>query len=265
VAGVAELVFPDLGVVTAVLDIEDPLGDDNGPGTYTYPEDAVFTESVYDAQSFTVGYTDENLVLTIGFPVPIENAWNSAIGLSIQTVDVYIDTDPGAGTGARLLLPGRNAALEEGYGWEYAVWAEGWTSQVLQSDPETLEPKEYTEATSGLKVFVDTARNAVVIRVPLTFLPEGDPATWGYAAAVMGQEGYPAEGVWRVRDVSVQAAQWLFGGAPVDINHTRIIDLLLPAGSDPDQAAILSGYTGATGSLDALTPDDFAQIPMLLP
>ena len=265
VAGVAELIFPDLGEVTSVLDIEDPQGDDNGPGTYIYPEDAVFTESVYDAQSFTVGYTDENLVLTIGFPVSIENPWNSAIGLSIQTVDVYIDTDPGSGTGARLLLPGRNAALEEGYGWEYAVWAEGWTSQVIQADPDTLEPKEYSEATSGLKVFVDTARNAIVIRVPLTFLPEGDPATWGYAAAVLGQEGYPAEGVWRVRNVSTEAAQWLFGGAPADINHTRIIDLLLPAGSDPDQAAILSGYTSATGSLDALSADDYAQIPLLLP
>lgn len=265
VSGPAELVFPDLGEVTAVLSIEDPLGDDNGPGTYTYPEDAVFTESVYDAQSFTVGYTDENLVLTIGFPVSIENPWNSAIGLSLQTVDVYIDTDPGSGTGARLLLPGRNAALEEGFGWEYAVWAEGWTSQVIKADPDTLEPKEYSEATSGLKVFVDTARNVIVIRVPLTFLPEGDPATWGYAAAVLGQEGYPAEGVWRVRDVSVVAAQWLFGGAPADINHTRIIDLLLPTGSDPDQAAILSGYTGATGSLDALSANDYAQIPMLLP
>ena len=76
---------------------------------------------------------------------------------------------------------------KEGSGWEYAIWAEGWTSQVIQADPETLEPKEYTEATSGLKVFVDTARNAIVIRVPLKFLPEGDPATWGYAAAVMGQ------------------------------------------------------------------------------
>ena len=36
---------------------------------------------------------------------------------------------------------------------------------------------------------------------------------WRYAAVVLGQEGFPASGVMRVRDVQPTAEQWRFGGA----------------------------------------------------
>lgn len=263
--GPAQVAIPDLGETTLVLEVQDPVGDDDGPGTYEYPTDVVFPESVFDAQYFSVGYDSQNLVLTFRLVGPVENDWGSPNGLSVQTLDVYIDTDPGEGTGARLLMPGRNAALQEGYGWEYAVWAEGWTPQVVQVDPETLEPKQYTEATGGMTVVVDSARSEVVVRVPLGFLPEGDPADWAYAAAVLGQEGYPSEGVWRVRNVSLFAAQYIFGGASGDSNHTRIIDLILPEGQTPTQEEWLSDYESINGSVDDMTPDDFAQIPMMVP
>ncbi len=263
--GPAKILIPNLGDIEIILEVQDPVGDDYGPGTYEYPTDPVFLESVFDAKTFTVGSDGLNLIFTFDLVGPIENPWNSPNGLSVQTMDVYIDTDPGAGTGARMLLPGRNAALEEGFGWEYAVWAEGWTPQVVQTDPATLEPKEYTEATGGMTIVVDTARNEVIIRVPLGFLPEGNPADWGYAAAILGQEGYPSEGVWRVRNVSLFAGQYIFGGAPGDSNHTRIIDLILPEEVSLDQAERLSDYPSITGSIDSMTPDDFAQIPILQP
>ncbi len=265
VDGPAQVIIPDLGEATVVLDVEDPEGDDYGPGTYTYPEDAVFEESVFDAKSFTVGYDSENLILTFSFVGPVNNPWGSPNGLSVQTMDVYIDVDPGEGTGARLLLPGRNAALEEGFGWEYAVWAEGWESRVVQVDPETLDPVNYSEASSAMRINVDPAKSEVIVRVPLSFLPEGNPMDWAYAAAVLGQEGYPSQGVWRVRNVEQTSAQYAFGGAPDDVNHTRIIDLILPEGGERDQAELLSDYPSSQESIDDLSPDDFAQIPMLQP
>jgi len=264
-SGPAQITMPDLGEGVSVLVVKDPESDDFGPGTYTYPTDGVFKESVYDVNLFTVRYDTQDLILTFSFVAPIENPWGSPIDFSLQSMDVYIDMDPGAGTGARKLLPGRNAALVEGSGWEFAVWAEGWTSQVVQVDPETLAPKNYTEASSALNIIVDPAQNAVIIRVPLEFLGEGDPADWAYAAVVLGQEGYPAEGVWRVRDIANTSSQWLFGGGPLDANHTRIIELILPVESEIDQAAVLSNYPGSQSGIDSLDPDDFAQIPMLLP
>ncbi len=57
------------------------------------------------------------------------------------------------------------------------------------------------------------------------------------------------------------AAQWRFGGAPGDTNHTRIIDVALPQGAD--QFKLLTAYRPSQEkNLDALGPDDFAQLPM---
>jgi len=116
-----------------------------------------------------------------------------------------------------------------------------------------------------MKIIVDPGQKAVVIRIPLIFLGEGNPADWTYAGVVLGQEGYPSEGVWRVRDVEMNAAQWRFGGAPSARNHTRIIDLILPEDTQPDQATLLADFPVSQGSVDSLSPDDFAQIPMLIP
>jgi len=263
--GPGQMIMPDLGGTNVFLEIQDPVGDDDGPGTYIYPTDSVFKDSVFDVDTFTVGTDSDNLVIRFNFVGPVENPWGSPIGFSLQTMDVYIDTDPGDGTGARMLLPGRNAALQEGYGWELAIWAEGWNSQVVQSDPETLEPKNYSEASSAMKLVADSNQKTVAIRVPLSFLPEGDPADWAYAAVILSQEGYPTEGVWRVRDVNKYPEAYRFGGGAEDANHTRIIDLVLPEDSGFDQAQLLSDYTSMLGSLDDMEPDDFAQVPMVVP
>ncbi|MGC9025861.1 MAG: glucodextranase DOMON-like domain-containing protein, partial [Chloroflexia bacterium] len=87
---------------------------------------------------------------------------------------------------------------------------------------------------------------------------------WRYLAVVLGQEGYPSSGVWRVRDVEPQAAQWRFGGGPADTNHTRIIDVAWPAGRSPSQEEMLARYTPSQETnLDLLGPDDFALLPMV--
>jgi hypothetical protein len=68
----------------------------------------------------------------------------------------------------------------------------------------------------------------------------------------------------RVRDIKAQSEQWRFGGAPDDTNHTRIIDVFLPADAPATQEELLSAYPASQeGNMDNLTPDDFAQLPML--
>jgi len=71
--------------------------------------------------------------------------------------------------------------------------------------------------------------------------------------------------VWRVRDVDEKNAQWRFGGAPADTNHTRIIDLAWPADKTPAQKDSLSKYPASKADVGTLKPDDFAQVPVLVP
>ncbi len=250
--------LPDLGGGVLVLRVDDPTGDDFGPGTYTYPSDAVFTAGAYDLTEFVVEEEENYLKFTVGVGAPIQNPWNSGINLSIQTIDIYIDTDPGAGTGARLLLEGRNAAMPAEFGWEYAVWVEGWHQKVLHpEDPSDPASAPVEMSGSPLRVRVDSDGGKVIVRVPKEVI-DGDPREFGYTMVLLGQEGFPTSGVRRVRDVNQAAAQWRFGGAPADINHTRIVDMAVPASSPVDQAALLSDYVSVEGGrVDQLGPDQF--------
>jgi alpha-amylase/alpha-mannosidase (GH57 family) len=256
--GPAALQVPDISDVEPILDVVDPVGDDHGPGSYTYPEDPVFIPGSYDITNFQVGTSGEDFVFTFDVDAPIYNAWGSPNGLSIQTFDIYIDKDPGAGTGSRELIDGRNASLPEGDGWEYGVTVEGWYPAIYVTQPDgTTE-----ETTPTFKVIVVGDKGRVIIRVPQVLFGDGDPANWGYAAMVLSQEGYPAAGVRRVRNVDPQAAQWRFGGGPDDVNHTRVIDLVWSEAGVQEQ--MLSDYLGVSGvSVDELGPDDFGKVPLL--
>ena len=259
ISGPAEAQVADISNVTVVLGVEDPIADDHGPGTYSYPTDTVFTEGSFDLKTFEVGIDGEELVLTFEVDSLIRNPWNSPNGLSIQTFDVYIDTDPGAGTGARTLIPGRNAALEDGNGWEYGITIEGWESAIFEADADGTT----RETNPTISTIVLSDRGKVITRVPLELLGGGDPYAWGYTAMVMSQEGFPSSGVRRIRDVESVAQQFRLGGAPDDTNHTRIVDLAWPF--EETQEELLSNYPPSTGSVDELTPDDLPQVPLLSP
>ncbi len=254
--GPALLIVPDLGLTTPVLEVADPQGDDHGPGSYTYPTDAVFQPGAFDATSFSVGYDDTHIVFRLTLRGPLENVWNSPNGVSVQTVDIYIDKD-GPASGARLLLPGRNAALTADHAWDYAVWVEGWTPGIYV--PGDAGP---TQIDAEMVVIADPGQSKITIKVPRPVLGD-DPANWAYAAVVLGQEGYPSAGVWRVRDVNPRAEQWRFGGGPNDTTHTRIIDVVWPVDVSPTQEEMLSAYTPSQAPPAGLQPDDLAQLEML--
>ena len=253
-SGPARVTIPDLGQTTLVLEVQDPQEDDYGPGTTTYPTDGVFKPGVFDVTAFSVGYDETNVVFRLRFRGPLENVWDSPYGLSLQTVDIYIDQD-GPGTGARRLLPGRNAALNPERAWDYAIWVEGWEPGVY------VPGEEAPQQVAGVipEIIVDPGLSQITIKVPQDLLGD-DPATWAYTAAILSQDGFPSTGVWRVRDVEPTATQWKLGGAPDDVSHTRIIDLVWRVAGQ--QEALLSAYTSSE-QLSNLTPDDFAQLPML--
>ena len=255
-SGPAVLGVPDLGNLTVVLDLADPEQDDYGPGTYTYPSDGVFAGGNFDITNFQVGYDEENIVFKFTMGGPVENHWTSPNGMSGLTLDVYVDTD-GDGQGGVALLPGRNLALAEGYAWDYAIHAEGWTAGIYT--PGDPDPVQLATA-SEFFILADAGQQRVTIRVPKAIL--GDtPEAWRYAAIVMGQEGFPSSGVWRVRDVSVAAEQWRFGGAPEGAtNHTRVLDMVWPAVGE--QEAWLAAFTISDKSQTELTAEDFATIEM---
>ncbi|MEN8113893.1 MAG: glucodextranase DOMON-like domain-containing protein [Actinomycetota bacterium] len=255
VGGPGAMVVPDISDVAIAFEAVDPEGDDHGPGTYTYPTEPLFTPGSYDLTRFSVGESGDNLVFTFEVLAPVLNPWDSPNGLSIQTFDVYVDTDPGTSNGARRFLDGRNASWEPGSGWDRALTVEGWNPALYVAEPDGSTTE--TEPTFKVLVFPDKGR--VSVHISKELFGDGDPSEWAYAVALLGQEGFPSSGVRRVRDVEANAEQWRFGGGDGSVNGTRIIDLL--AIESGDQEAMLSEYAPlSTGSVDDLADDDFAQV-----
>ncbi len=267
-SGPAALMIPETGTAEILLVVKDPEGDDYGPGTYTYPTDGVFSNGVFDVTEFSVSRDKKYIIFSFVLSGSLTNPWGSGIDLSLQTLDIYIDIDPGKGTGRRHLLEGRNASLQKGFGWEYAIWVEGWHQKIIvPKTPDDSASRPVELSATQVKVLVDVGNRKVVIRLPLAVFNEKQShENFGYTAVLLSQEGFPSPGVRRVRDVEATASQWRLGGAPVDTNHTRILDFIWPDGAKRCQASFLNDYrpTNET-SLDSLSPDDFAVLPMLIP
>jgi carbohydrate-binding DOMON domain-containing protein len=253
--GPGAMVVPDLSDVATAFEATDPEGDDHGPGGYTYPTDPLFTPGSYDLTGFTVGESGDDLVFTFDVLAPVLNPWDSPNGLSIQTFDVYVDTDPETTNGARRFLSGRNASWTSGSGWDRALTIEGWFPALFVAEPDG----SVTETEPTFKVLVLPDKGRVTARIPKSLFGGGDPAKWSYAVAVMSQEQLPSSGVRRIRDVEATAEQWRIGGGDESINATRIIDLL--ATQPGQQEAMFTDYTPlSSGSIDDLSDNDFAQI-----
>ena len=221
-----------------IVAANDPVGDDTGIGTYTYPTDTVFIDGSYDLTGFEAGTSGDDVVFSFTVDAPVLNPWDSPTGLAIQTFDVYLDVDPGAGTGRAELLDGRNASLDDGNGWEAAITIEGWDSAVAL--PLADGGYEETAPSIGIAVLAEDGR--VTVRIPRAALPDDlDLSTAGIAVALMSQEGFPSPGVRRIRDVAPTAAQYTGGGAPDGDAHPRIYDVIAPDGTD--QAALLAANT----------------------
>jgi carbohydrate-binding DOMON domain-containing protein len=255
--GPAVVAVPDLGTVAVLLEVNDPERDDTGNGSYTYATDPVFTAGSFDILNFQAGADEENVVFKFTLRGPVENVWGSPNGLSIQTFDIYIDKD-GDGQGGAAFLPGRNLSLQDGFAWDLAITVEGWESGVFEPGPEG--PARVAQA-SEVSVLADPGQQKVTIRIPKSILGD-DPAAWRFAAMVLGQEGFPAGGVMRVRDVNPSAEQWRFGGAPEGAtNITRVIDLVWPEAGQQEQW--LSELNPVQTPQTGLVAEDFARVPML--
>jgi len=237
--GPISMILPELFYEAAgILKIIDPVGDDYGPGTYTYPADPMFKPGSFDIREFSVSEGPEYVIFKVKLGI-IENPWNSPSGLSLQIIDVYIDLNNRAGAGSMQLLPGRNAYTRAEDAWEYAISVDGW-QQIMYKIDSAGKPVKLTD----LEVRVNSTIGEVTIYVPRK-LVRGDPQNWGYLPMVLAYDSEAPPRNWRVREVKQTNDQFSFGGAYLSLNSdTRnspnIIDLVLPRGEN--QKNVLDVY-----------------------
>ena len=203
---------------TILLSADDPLGDDNGPGGYTYPTNPVFVKGAYDIRHFEVSEDTTDVIFRFSVAGELTAPWGGDLGYCLQGVDVYIDTDGKPGSGSRQLFAGRNALARSGSEWEFAVMANMDEVSLYDSG---LKPV----AQAKVGAWGDAVTRSIVVRVPKAVVGRPDK-NWSVIAFLVGHDGY-ASG--RVRPISPSAQEWTFGGS-TNPSEPKIIDLVVPPG-----------------------------------
>lgn len=206
---------------------DDPKGDDNGPGTYTYPTESIFKPGSFDLTRVEFYDTDEGLLINVKVGA-LENPWGAPNGFSIQAMDIYFDTRPGEGSTETIhdkTIPGNlennkigwmNAKFAAQDGWEYALRAQGWAGDLFTADgakiPDAAKVKRLDDNTFQILLPFDT--------LPLTLKPGTGIAIYAFGID------------WgNARTVKAQAGGWNFGGGDDDDKKDpNIIDLIVPDG-----------------------------------
>lgn len=232
---VTPTIAPDTGPGDVIFRIEDPAGDDNGPGRYTYPGNPVFAPGSFDLLSVEAIDDDEDVLFKIRVGADLHDPWNgSAVGYDIQVFDIYVDKD-GPDSGFAELLPGRRALVADDHAWDLAIFATGRTDAAAQNVADKVSDAMRSALFVPLEDRQSVRGDTLTIRVPKSFLGQPQPG-WSYQVLVLGAEGNMAEDSLRAREVLEDATDWNFGGGSDGREDPNIIDLLVPDGMTQAEA-----------------------------
>jgi glucoamylase len=223
--GYAQVTVTNEGGGSTVLDVTDPSGDDNGPGTYQYPTASDFHAGAFDMTRFQVlsDGTFSYLRATLRNLDPTFGQTDGA-----QLLDVYVHVPGAASTSTQAAFASRNYAIASAGAWSQRVEVQGFASPV------------WVNAGGGS---VGTA-SALAVQADKTItiaLPEaqfGTPGSgWGFSVVLTGQDGFSPD---QARGFTPTPGDFSFGvcasggTAPVcsaDPNTVpKAVDVLTPTG-----------------------------------
>ncbi|WP_431280458.1 glucodextranase DOMON-like domain-containing protein [Leifsonia poae] len=210
---------------TLLFSADDPTGDDNGPGTYTYPTAGDFHAGAFDLTKFQVYDTGTSVTFRVQTRdlTPTFGSTNGA-----QLVDVYVSQPGAASTSTASSYPGMNYQVSPA--WSRLIEAQGFTGSKIQ---------DASGASTGV---VTVGANAVsrytTFSVPKTALGGTPGSGWAFTVTLTGQDG--THGVDQTRAFTATAGQYSFGVCPVgdpsplcaaDPNTVpKVMDTIVPAG-----------------------------------
>ncbi len=232
---------------TIVFEMDDPVGDDDGAGGYTYPSNPVFAPGVFDLVKFQVTDAGDKVVFTIAFRNLGGNPWGGPNGWSMQQVHIYVHTTM---SGGKTDTYGLNVKIAEEHAWHMAlIVAPGWGSDPVPIGEKTgiyYYDKELPTAQGGdFKVYADTGNNRIIVEIPKSMLYDaGNIDKWIYTVAVTSHDGYSPS---KIRAFQIGGGEWVVG-VPSDyalavLNNVLPYVLDLLAETKEDQYSMLRSYS----------------------
>lgn len=206
----------------------DPKGDDKGPGSYTYPTDAVYKKGSFDLREFNAKLNGDEVEFSASVDSKLEDPWGMGSGFAVQMIYVFIDTDGNAANGHKEGMPGLNIGFADGNGWDKVV--------ILSPQKQARVNSEVAIKAADLKADIVVPGKTVGKgqkisgSVKLADLGGGDPEKWRYQVVVQSNEGFPAKTDLLSRKVNEFEGQHRFGGGNDGDCDPQVIDILAGKG-----------------------------------
>lgn len=213
-----------VSAVAQTVSLKDPAGDDDGPGNYTYPTDAVYTRGSFDLTAFTLKVNGAKTDVSVSVNSNLADPWSMGGGFATQMVFIFIDKDQKAGSGYTKVPPGLNIEFAPESAWEKMILLSPQQPARVKNEVETkaadlqkdiLIPSRTRGAGRNITGTIDTAA-----------LGEGDPATWSYQVVMQSNEGFPAGTDLLTRKVNEYEGQHRFGGGNDGDCDPHAVDIL---------------------------------------
>lgn len=230
-------------VARVIFAMDDPDGDDYGPGGYLYPKHSAFAphKGLFDLLRFRVLDAPQSVLFEFMFAA-MSNPWGAPEGFFHQRMDVYIDAVPAKGE-TEPVRPGPGVHFAPEYGWEYRLriapfHGSRWFTNLEAGGPDGLA--------KGVIAQVQPDGKTVRVSVSKKLVPAPEP-TWKYYVLVGAHDAFGPDGY---RAVDSEGGDWVFGGARVEVAAApRVIDLLAPGWGRNTQEKMLSAELGPGGGV----------------
>ena len=241
---------------------EDPAGDDDGPGTFVYPTDAVYAPGSFDLRKVAIEDKGDDVEFRVTIQARIDDPWTSkdwdGNGFSLQFVQIYIDTDHQRGSGFTAPLPGLGGLqFAQDEAWDKVVLISPQGKMRLSSEVRYKAGKMKDAAIIPIK----TSVRGKTLRATVSKKLLGQPTkAWGWQAAMQSNEGYPDKTDILTRRVNEMRGAHRFGGGDDSECDPHVIDILAgrAKGEASEAAAQHKALAWKCGS-------QTAQMPMIYP
>ena len=245
--GYAQITVTNEGGGTSVLDVTDPTGDDNGPGTYQYPTSTAFTAGSFDLTRYQV-LSDGSfayLRVTLATLVPTFGTLDGA-----QLLDVYVHVPGESPTSVQAAFASRNYQIASSGAWSQRVEVQGFAVPV------------WVNANGGsvgtASVLAEQSDRTITIALPESQF--GTPTSgWGFSVVLTGQDGFSSD---QARAFTATPGDFSFGvcapGGSAKIcavdpaTVPKAVDVITPAGTS--QADELDPTLGAVTIQPVVVP-----------
>ena len=187
----------DLVTGTTLLDLADPVGDDNGPGTFAYPLSADFVPGAFDMTGFQV-ILDGDTVYLRAKVGDLSPTFGDPLGAQLFTVFVH---DPAAAdTSTAPFYASRNYTVAEQDAWSRAIQVRGFAA------PRLINPDG--SSAGDIRVQASSLSDYITVIVPVEALGGTPGSGWTFTTALWGQDGF---GIDEARPITATPQDFTFG------------------------------------------------------